>query len=482
MRRSNVSIGLPLAVFLVIAMTALGSDDPVLTLSIGAVGALLVGSLWHVGAAPIMLLPVITQFAQIATPQVYANLSGVPIEEVSLYIGNLTSATWFALAGLVSFVVGLRVSQLGLQEPISALHYEAATLSPRKTFFFCCCVTALAAVFERLAEVSAGLTQAMLAASGIQWIGLFMLTCVCFAQQQGRIKYWLPIVVIEVIKGFTGFFGDFRLVFFVVLLGIASAAPRLRASTLLAGAVAAIWLIVISAWWSAIKTEYRDYVNQGGGGQVVLVSVEDRLIFLWDKLYNVSWNTMSDGFDRLARRLGYIDFLAATMRNVPAQIPHENGAQLSEAILHILQPRFLFPDKPPVPDDTELTERITGIAFSSTSGRDTSVSIGYFAELYLDFGYIGAVIASMFLGLGIGGGFRLLMMQRSTPAILIYGSATMVALSMTEYGQALIKMVGGFVSALAISLLLVRFVLPVLLRRFGLLSSSHLQSESVFGR
>ncbi|AMN43747.1 hypothetical protein [Rhodoplanes sp. Z2-YC6860] len=476
MLKSNTMFGVPLLIFFVIAASAIGSDDPVLTLCLATAGALFAGSLWRAGAAPIVILPVFTQFAQIATPQIYANLSGVPIEEVSLYIGNLTTATWFALGGLTSFVIGLLISRLGFQEPNSALHYEAKTLSVRKTFFFCCFVTALSTVFERLAEVSAGLTQAMLAASGIQWIGVFMLTCVCFAQRQGKIKYWLPIVTIEIIKGFTGFFGDFRLVFFVILVGIASAAPKLKAGTLLAGAITGIALVVLSAWWSAIKIDYRDYVNQGGGEQIALVPVEDRLLYLADKLFDVNLDTMAQGFDKLARRLGYVDFLASTLRNVPARVPHENGAQISEALLHVIQPRFLFPDKPPVPSDTELTEKITGIPFGLT-GRETSVSLGYLAELYIDFGLAGALLVSLLLGLGIGWGIRFVMAQRQSPVIVVYGSATMVALTVGDFGEALIKLLGGFLTSLVISLILVRFVLPPLLRPFGLVGSPGLQLQ-----
>src|SRR6185503_20920633 len=97
--------------------------------------------------------------------------------------------------------------------------------------------------------------------------------------------------------------------------------------------------------------------------QAVLVSVEDRLAYLADKLFNVNSTTMSDGFDRLARRIGYLDFLSATIRNVPARFPYGNGTQLGASVLHVLQPRLFFPDKPPLISDTELTERITGVRF-----------------------------------------------------------------------------------------------------------------------
>src|SRR5262249_55224683 len=152
-------------------------------------------------------------------------------------------------------------------------------------------------------------------------------------------------------------------------------------------------------WWSAIKTDYRTFLDQGTGQQVVLVSFEDRIEFLLKQLADVNGETIDEGFKRLALRLGYIDFLAATMGYVPSNLPFQDGRQIGATIINVLQPRLLFPDKEPLPSDSEILEKYTGITFGGSSGAGTSVSLGYLAELYVDFGPFGAVIATFILGL-----------------------------------------------------------------------------------
>src|SRR5205823_234693 len=116
-------------------------------------------------------------------------------------------------------------------------------------------------------------------------------------------------------------------------------------------------LIALGAFWSAIKTDYRGYISEGSREQIVVVPVEDRLSFVRDKMLEVDWNTMSVGLDRLLKRWGYVDFLAATMRNVPARLPFQEGAQIGATIKHVLQPRLFFPDKPPLPSDTDVLSK-----------------------------------------------------------------------------------------------------------------------------
>ena len=116
-----------------------------------------------------------------------------------------------------------------------------------------------------------------------------------------------------------------------------------------------------------IKEDYRGFVSQGSGEQVVLVSLEERLAYLTDRIGDVDWEMMSDGLGYLVMRLGYVDYLSATMRNVPSRVPFQDGAQIGATVMHVLQPRLLFPDKPPLPSDTEVVQKYTGIHFGVSS-------------------------------------------------------------------------------------------------------------------
>ena len=110
------------------AVSALGSDSPTLTLACGIVVALTVGLLWRLGEPPALLMAVWLQLSQIVTPLLYAKFLGVPLQRVSLNIGDLSSAIWFALAAMVSLLVGIWCGQWGARA-------HAAPLLQRKQGF-----------------------------------------------------------------------------------------------------------------------------------------------------------------------------------------------------------------------------------------------------------------------------------------------------------------------------------------------------------
>ena len=125
---------------------------------------------------------------------------------------------------------------------------------------------------------------------------------------------------LEVVKGFTGFFSDFREVFFVVLLGIFSTRLKLGVRSMIAGFLVCGVVVTLSVFWSVVKSDYRGFVNQGSGEQVVRVSLEEQLAYLAHRVGDVDWDMMSDGLGYLMMRLGYVDYLSATMRNVPSRV------------------------------------------------------------------------------------------------------------------------------------------------------------------
>src|SRR5437763_7343505 len=216
-----------IVVFGAVASSAFGSDDPTLTLACGVVAALAVGLLWRLGEPPALLMVAGLQLLQVVTPLLYANFLGVPLQNVSLHLGDLSSAIWFGLAALLSLVVGMWCGQWKTGAAAAALlQQEARVWSPQTAFFFCIGTFLLAAIFGMLSDVFSDLKQPLLAASRVKWVGVFVLTCVCIAQRRG-FKYLLFVTGLEVVNGFLGFFSNFKEVFFVVLLGVFCTRPKL---------------------------------------------------------------------------------------------------------------------------------------------------------------------------------------------------------------------------------------------------------------
>jgi hypothetical protein len=179
---------------------------------------------------------------------------------------------------------------------------------------------------------------------------------------------------------------------------------------------------------------------------------------------------MSRGVDVLVQRLGYVDFLSATMSNVPSRLPFQDGAQIGATLMHVLQPRLFFPDKPPLESDYELVRKYVGgrFAIAESSSEGTSISLGYLAELYIDFGPLGALVGMFILGLVFGRSYRFVCSATSLPTIVTFGLGVMLAMSMIQFEEGLAKLVGGFLTTLIVILVL-RRLLPTLM---SLLSQS----------
>jgi hypothetical protein len=110
-------------------------------------------------------------------------------------------------------------------------------------------------------------------------------------------------------------------------------------------------------------------------------------------------NAVKRAFESGIDRIGYLDYFAYSIQNVPAHIPHERGALWFATIKHILMPRILFPNKEAV-DDNERTAKYALADVRYNKG--TSISIGYIGESYIDFGRYGMFVPILLLGIMYG--------------------------------------------------------------------------------
>jgi len=271
--------------------------------------------------------------------------------------------------------------------------------------------------------------------------------------------------VFEILFGMTGFFADFKNSLLTLLVAAMSTRPRFRPQDLAVLGSAVALLIGIGVFWSTIKPDYREFVNQGTGEQVVLVSLEERIAFIANRALDFDGTDVHTGLERLVSRHGYIDYLAQTMEFVPRGLPHEDGALTSAVLRHVTMPRFLFPDKPALPNDTEIMAKYTGQEM--VWNRSTSISIGHLAELYIDFGYIGGLLGMLTLGLLVGFSYRILRNHNRTPALISAAISLTVALQLAYFGIAYSKIVGALIFSFAIAVLFQRLVVPFILSRIA---------------
>jgi hypothetical protein len=444
----------------IFTLWGLGSGySPILTIIAGLVTIAAVVLLWRPGEPPTLLLLAMIHLIQVNTALIYANVTGVPLNSLSEYGVDLEYATLIALGGVLCLIVGMSFGSAGAPfwSPADA-QVEARTWSPRSAFRFWFVSLGISLFFTELSSLSEGVRQLFIAGAGIQYIGIFVLAYVCLFQKRG-VGYFLVAVAVELGIGFTGFFGAFKEVFYVLFIAFAAARPKINFPAFVAIAFTAIVALICSSFWSAMKEDYRSYLNQGSAEQEVVVPLGDRLNYLADRISEADGDTLSDGFDKLIRRMSYIEFFGATMNFVPASRPHEFGAMTMAAISHILLPRLLIPDKAALPQDTVITIAYTGLPITDRSG--VSISIGYPGEFYIDFGILGVLAGMGILGFLYGKASRYI--QRHFSALIGYGATVTLLIPGFLFETSLPKTVGAVCTSFIILLVMSKIVLPVAL-------------------
>jgi hypothetical protein len=108
-------------------------------------------------------------------PLLYANLLGVPIQG-GLRGVDVNSAIWFGLSAMLVLAVGMRCGDFGGPARSTALlQRDAKVWSPKTAFLFCIGTMVLGAALNFFGDFFESLKQPFLAASRVQWIGVFVL-------------------------------------------------------------------------------------------------------------------------------------------------------------------------------------------------------------------------------------------------------------------------------------------------------------------
>jgi hypothetical protein len=456
-----------IASIVVAVLTFIGclvSPDPLVLLAAG--GSLVAGLLllWPRSGVPVMLMPFIVQWISVATKPIEAAVTGTALPDLAEFGGDLGKAAIFSSIALVCLAIGMRLGSLASgRDTLARLQDDVTGWSSRDMLTIGIGLVFAGHVFAAGASLISGLSEIMLALSNVTYCGLFML--VYWTLRTGR-QGWVVggVVVFEILLGMTGFFGVFRTALFTAALAVMCAQHRFKPRTLIVAAGVLVPALLLTVFWSGVKKDYREFANNGTKTQQVQQPLSARIDFLLGRAGTFDEEQFDDGFKTLLSRISYIDFLSLTLDYVPASTPHEYGDRTFAAVTHIFTPRLLFPDKPPLDSDTEVTSKYTGMAF--TNYTYASISIGYLGEVYIDFGTYGAYVFMLVYGAILGFCVTLLLENRALPIVMSAGLTMMLVIPTLYFEQALIKTVGGTTATLIAVFLLQRFAFPALIRNF----------------
>jgi len=433
----GVSVGL-------LALAPMGSTT---ALSVAAVAVLFLGSylLWRPGEFPILLFIFVFQWLQVVTPVLYAGFLGIDLDDFSTFHSDMHTAAMLSLVGLTLLAFGMRLGAGPVQSRDSELARLIACRFPTQGWFWLYVAAWTGAVFaQAFAFVVPGLSQPLIATSGLRWAFFLTLTYAAFSSGTGIRAYWLTAFALELISSLGSYFSDFKTVFIFTIFGLAAAEVRVKRRGYLGLALLTACMVVMAIIWSDIKMEYR---KTGGG--------IDRLVELTSQ---IDGSAMWRGLDLLIHRVGYIEFFAAVVNYVPEVVPYTKGAIWSDAIVRPFMPRLLFPEKTII-DDSRRTNMYTGLGVAGMEDA-TSISIGYMAEAYIDFGPLWMMPVVAGFGYFLGRIYRYLLRSRGSRGLLGMGMASAVLFQAAAFEQSITKVMGGIVVALLVSLVLIHFVIP----------------------
>jgi hypothetical protein len=396
----------PWVVWIVLALaTIIGSltNNPILT----PVSLLLLLPLiylaWRQGEPPALMFACAMQWLQAAAAIYYTNFFRSSLAEAFGGM-ELETATWLSLCGVFALAVGMRLALFRAGPPrVADIVTEGHRIDIYKAFIAYVVSFTLSLLSAMAATRLPSLSQPLLFIGTIKWVIIFMLGYCVLEQRKGYILLGI-VVIIELVVGVLGFFASFKGVFFVLLVALITSPLAWRGRRLVLLCTISVLLALLGSAWTAVKSDYREFLNQGFQSQEVLVPVEDRVGKLQDLLNGFDAQELAEGFQTMILRVSYVQFFALTMKNVPANIPYEDGALWVGAVKHVLTPRILFPNKPAI-DDSERTSLYTGLTVAGAE-QGTSIGIGYFGESYIDFGPVFMFLPILLVGIFYGTIYR----------------------------------------------------------------------------
>lgn len=415
--------------------------------------------LWRPGEPPVLLLVFIWGWVGASVEIFNSTWSGRNLSAWTTSASNMHLATVLSLVGVTAVAVGMRLAAGRPNWRVGEAARSLAQSHPLVVWFR---FYAIATVVGQFASIAAwlvpGLFQVILGLLNIRWAFFYMLALSAFTRREPRYLFWIAFAF-ELLTSVSGFFSDFKVVFFFTLLALAASNIRLRFANLAALALFASLLVAGGVVWTAVKGDLRTFVSGGSGRQVVVVDYSTRMGKLAELMGELNIERLNAATDSFLRRLSYVEFFGISLNFVPKYKPHANGEIILDAVTRPFTPRIMFPWKSEI-NDTLRTNKYTGGA-AGYNNQVTSISLGYVAESFIDFGTIGMFAALTFIGVIYGWIYRRLVSWRRISPLLGSALASATLYNVGALDNSFTKLFGGIIATLIVIVIVCYYIIPV---------------------
>lgn len=361
------------------------------------------GITWRSNEAPVFPFILLLQWVQVTSGYFFWVFTG---ELPSVYPpGDIDRSIMLALTGLLTLAAGFRVIgqfRQGATRPQQPEYVHNMT----GLFWFVMVLYSANYVSMLNTKAFAGLDVILERILLIRQIPLLLLWFEVLRQQRHKSYLWISLAWVFV-PALGSYFSDFKTPLLLALI-VSAAAWKPWETTWwrfsIAGAgrtltILAAVLFLTLTWQAGVKRDARAAYDSNTVGSNPLERIE---LFVTSAATAVPvvFEDTQHVVEGLISRVWYVVFFSRVLEYVPAVEPHAGGELLGMAITNTVMPRFLFPDKPALPSDSYYTRRFAGI---NVAEETTSISIGYMAEFYSDWGIRGMFVSVFVYGLLIGG-------------------------------------------------------------------------------
>ena len=405
-----VDLGFLNPILLLLALILMLTSNPLESVFAIAQLKVLLHAYWRKNVPPVALLLFLIPYIEISTNIIEANVQNLTLNE--LLHGTGREAYWLSAIGLyaVHFGFNFYFRRLAYAN-LTKMRAVAQNLSLEKMIAAYVIIGPVTNAIGTFISQVGSLYQFV---TYLNQISVVILIAICLRQSLLQVVNRLFILFIGVVTilSFYSFFSEWKVVAYAAFIafGVAEALNRKMVTRIL---FLSLLLGNVLLLWQAIKPMYRAHLIgqeslagglQGQGLRIGRVAALNKFFELSQDYFSgtleVEEQLETDEDNALIfstlRRVGYLEFFALTLNNVPAKIGHENGALLASNMTFAFIPRFLNPNKG-VKDDGAKVEKYTGFLVSTNS----SFSLGHYCEHFIDFGYW---MWLLLLGFGMAGG------------------------------------------------------------------------------
>lgn len=357
---------------------------------------------WIDNQPNVLFFGVIYQWINVSAQLIYSTFLGMSLNN---YMKGQSYPLLFNYTETLS-VIGIYAISFGIYFAIRKINIGnmdavLAKYSPQKVLTWYMIISVIIYLSRAAIWGFPGLVQYFYFFFYVKW-GFFLATFYIVQKRGAELRWVLYLFLMaEFILGLASFFAEnFVNIIIYLLIGILSLQPKIKfyGYVLIVGMT--IVLFNIAVLWTASKTPYRQFINNGTSAQAVVVSQSDAITKLFEIVSNINQQTYDNAIRDMVDRVGYIQYFDATLAYVPSVVPHQNGIVYAKAIEFFLVPRFLDPSKEAL-DDSKHTNKYTGLGLSG-SAESTSFSLGTVADAYIDFGEVFMFVPLFLFGFAIG--------------------------------------------------------------------------------